>query len=283
MVYQMIYGFIINPTDSYQGEKMNARMYLRKGIRGSEVAKLQKLLNKVVSPSPQLKIDGDFGDNTLNAVLQFQRVSKIKTDGIVGKKTWLALVNATSHNVGTSLPQNALADIAMQYIGVRETGKNRAGSSKKMLEIFNADDLFINGKTDGYPWCAAFVSLCVQKLCQQSPFFCAIIPPREPSVSHFLNVWAKHNNCNIFNPNDKIVDAVKGDIVVFNFSHIGIVESKKASCITTIEGNTNAAGSREGVTVARKIRSFGLVKAFIRLPMSTIGLDRSVQSLSLVC
>jgi hypothetical protein len=188
-------------------------------MKGSTVAKLQKLLNKAVSPSPRLKVDGDFSDNTLNAVLQFQKASKIKIDGVVGKITWAALVNAASHKVKTVLPQNTLADIAMQYIGVRETGKNRAGSSKKMLEIFNADDLFVKGKTDGYPWCAAFVSLCVQKLCQRSPFFSALIPPREPSVSRFLNVWAKHNKCTIFKPNDKTLEAVKGYCCIYFFSH----------------------------------------------------------------
>lgn len=262
---------------------MSASIDLRKGMKGSAVAKLQKLLNKAVSPSPKLKIDGDFGDNTLNAVLHFQKASNIKIDGVVGKKTWAALLKAASYKVETFLPQSILADIAMQYIGVRETGNNRAGSSSKMLEIFNADDLVINGKTDGYPWCAAFVSLCVQKLCRQSPFFSTLIPPREASVSRFLNIWAEHNKCTIFKPDDETLEAVKGDIVVFNFSHIGIVESNNLTSISTIEGNTNAAGSREGVAVARKIRTFGLVKAFIRLPMSTIRLDRSDQSLSLVC
>jgi hypothetical protein len=159
------------------------------------------------------------------------------------------------------------------YIGVKETGNNRAGSSKKMLEIFEADNLRINGKTDEYPWCAAFVSLYVQKLCKSSVLYGAIIPLREPSVNRFLNSWAKQQNCLVFKPDSKIFTPMKGDIVVFTFSHIGIVESNNGAFVTTIEGNTNDAGSREGVTVARKQRSLSIIKSVIRIPMTIIGID----------
>ena len=139
-----------------------------------------------------------------------------------------------------------------------------------MLEIFKADDLVINGRTDGYPWCAAFVSLCVQKLCSQSPYYASLIPPREPSVQRFLNEWATRKNCLVFTPKDTFTRAMRGDIVVFTFSHIGIVTENKGSLISTIEGNTNAAGSREGTVVARKQRTTSIIKAYIRLPMMPV-------------
>jgi hypothetical protein len=77
--------------------------------------------------------------------------------------------------------------------------------------------------------------------------------------------------------------AVKGDIVVFTFSHIGIVHSNNGAIITTIEGNTNAAGSREGVTVARKQRSLSIIKSFIRLPMTTIGIEKQLDEVVRYC
>lgn len=168
-------------------------------------------------------------------------------------------------------------------MGVKETGNNLAGKSTKMKEIFEADDLVIKGNTDGYPWCAAFVSLCVQKLCQQSIYYSSLTPPREASVSRFLNIWAKQQHCLMFKPSDKLFKPVKGDIVVFSFSHIGIVESYNGTTVTTIEGNTNAAGSREGVVVARKHRSLGIIKSFIRLPMTTIGIDRQIEQFAHYC
>jgi hypothetical protein len=152
-----------------------------------------------------------------------------------------------------------------------------------MLEIFEADNLVINGKTDGYPWCAAFVSLCVQKLCRTSSLYGALIPPREPSVNRFLNIWAKQNNCLVFKPDSKVFTAMKGDIVVFTFSHIGIVESNNGTTITTIEGNTNDAGSREGITVARKQRTPSIIKSVIRLPMTTIGIEQKLKVTTQYC
>jgi len=255
---------------------MALRTTLRKGAKGKLVSELQKLLSKVLAPN-KITPDGDFGEKTRKAVIDFQKKANITADGIVGKGTWAALANATSKVIKVPLRSNGLSEIAATYIGVKETGNNRAGSSKKILEIFEADNLSINGKTDGYPWCAAFVSLCVQKLCKSSALYGSLIPPREPSVNRFLNSWAKQHNCLIFKPNSKVFTAVKGDIVVFTFSHIGIVESNDGIFITTIEGNTNDAGSREGVTVARKKRRPSIIKSVIRLPMTTIGIENKLK------
>lgn len=91
--------------------------------------------------------------------------------------------------------------------------------------------------------------------------------PREPAVSRFLNSWAKHQNCLVFKPTSTVIAPAVGDIVVFSFSHIGIVESLGDNSLGTIEGNTNEEGSREGKEVARKTRSKSIVRALIRLPV----------------
>jgi len=255
---------------------MSLRTTLRKRAKGKLVIELQKLLNKALAPSKVLA-DGDFGEQTRKAVIEFQKKANLTADGIVGKATWSALANIAIDIIKKPVKMNTLADIASKYLGVKETGNNRAGTSKEMLEIFEADDLIINKRTDGYPWCAAFVSLCVQKLCKPSALYGALIPPREPSVNRFLNVWAKQHNCLVFKPDSKLYQAVEGDIIVFTFSHIGIVESNNGSFITTIEGNTNEAGSREGITVARKKRTPSIVRAIIRLPMTTISIEKRLK------
>lgn len=261
---------------------MSLRMTLRKGAKGTLVSELQKRLNAILAIS-QLIPDGDFNESTRKIVVVFQKNANITADGVVGKGTWTALANAATHLANSLVSYNILAGIAARYIGVKEVGGNRAGSSKKMLEIFEADNLTINGKTDGYPWCAAFVSLCVQKLLKSSNLYGTITPPREPSVSRFLNTWAKQNNCLVFSPDSKNFTAMEGDIVVFVFSHIGIVESNNGVIVRTIEGNTNDAGSREGVTVARKQRSPRLIKSVIRLPMTSIEVDRKLKYAAQYC
>lgn len=61
---------------------------LRKGSTGEIVEQLQGRLN---AHGSSLKIDGDFGDITANAVVLFQTMNNLPRDGIVGPQTWKAL------------------------------------------------------------------------------------------------------------------------------------------------------------------------------------------------
>jgi hypothetical protein len=58
----------------------------------------------------------------------------------------------------------------------------------------------------------------------------------------------------------------RGDILVFTFSHIGIAvgDIGKDGIVQTIEGNTNAEGSREGDGVYRKRRHASKIRSVIR-------------------
>jgi len=59
------------------------------GSRGPVVTRLQERLRELgFTPGPS---DGDFGDQTLSAVVNFQTASGLKPDGIVGPKTLSAL------------------------------------------------------------------------------------------------------------------------------------------------------------------------------------------------
>ncbi len=68
---------------------------LRIGSKGPEVARLQRLLNQKVQPSPNLVVDGDFGNRTDAAVRAFQRSRGLTVDGVVGPRTWAALEAST--------------------------------------------------------------------------------------------------------------------------------------------------------------------------------------------
>jgi hypothetical protein len=255
---------------------------LAHGSKGRAVGHLQTLLNAALGTS--IKVDEDFGGTTTDAVSLFQHRRGLPVTGAVAQTEWKALGSNAADpagcyslpppfSLGCALiaygePQQALASIAADYIGATETGDNKMGDDPRMREIFEADDLAPGGNTDGYPWCAAFVSLCVQKLLTKHPwYFGAVTAPREPSVSNFLNNWAKAQKCLIFKPGSKVIKAAAGDIVVFTFSHIGIVETPSDASVNTIEGNTNMAGSREGTAVQRKSRPHSLVRRFIRLPV----------------
>lgn len=61
------------------------------GSTGENVKALQILLNGRGYSCG--KVDGDFGGNTLKAVEKFQKAKGLKGDGIVGAKTWDAILN----------------------------------------------------------------------------------------------------------------------------------------------------------------------------------------------
>ena len=52
------------------------------------------------------KIDGIFGPNLRNAVIQFQRQNGLTADGIVGPRTWLALRPYIDGGLGFIVPTN---------------------------------------------------------------------------------------------------------------------------------------------------------------------------------
>lgn len=65
---------------------------LKQGANGAKVQQLQEIL-KALNFDPGT-IDGDFGNNTVKAVKQFQSRNGLEADGIVGKNTQNALNNA---------------------------------------------------------------------------------------------------------------------------------------------------------------------------------------------
>jgi lysozyme len=80
---------------------------LKQGANGAKVQQLQEIL-KALNCDPGT-IDGDFGNNTLKAVKQFQSQNGLEADGIVGKNTQNALNNAldqlTTNPVLSPTPQ----------------------------------------------------------------------------------------------------------------------------------------------------------------------------------
>lgn len=249
--------------------------------RDSDTRTIQNLLNRhirKIPPTRPLVVDGDVGGLTVGAIRGFQSqvMGSSNPDGRVdpGKNTIRALndeagigpsaANRYHYPVG---PQEPLADIALPYVGAREASTNRMGTDPRMREIFEADRYAPDGSTDGYAWCCSFVSMCVQKLIAQDTRYSGITPPRTPGVSTFRTVWAPRQNCAIFTSSSPDYSPHRGDIVVFTFSHIGIVTGTASGAVETIEGNTNSRGSRDGGGCMKKTRKLDLCRCFIRLPV----------------
>jgi len=80
---------------------------LRQGSRGSEVRRLQQLLN--------IGADGIFGAGTKRSVIAFQKSKGLSADGIVGKGTWGALEKDSGEPINPD-PEPRTADwLVAQY------------------------------------------------------------------------------------------------------------------------------------------------------------------------
>ena len=75
------------------------RNQLSYGSQGSDVTELQKLLN---NHGYNLDEDGIFGDNTKNAVTDFQQKKGLSVDGIVGTNTWGTLMGTYTPNTANT-------------------------------------------------------------------------------------------------------------------------------------------------------------------------------------
>jgi lysozyme len=89
---------------------VNTRPTLRQRSKGEHVERLQVgLAARGFSPGPA---DGDFGPKTEQAVKRFQRALGLEVDGIVGPKTWAALLGTGAGASGRRLSDRGVGFIA---------------------------------------------------------------------------------------------------------------------------------------------------------------------------
>lgn len=175
-------------------------------------------------------------------------------------------------------PRQIIADIALGEIGNHEDpiGSNTGSSIRK---YFEADDLTINGKTDGYPWCCSFVCWVLREAAKKNPALKTRTPLRTAAV-RLVPGWAEQNGCTVFGPNDKYRLPQAGDIVSFlpDLSHIAIVVgySQAQKLVLTVEGNTTRKPlDREGWYVKDKTPKLSQCGTFFRIPVRPTQADFS--------
>ena len=164
-----------------------------------------------------------------------------------------------------------LIDIVQSEVGTREFGGNNRGD--KIVEYQKATWL----KPDNWPWCAAFTCWTLKqwinipqvrdRLNLKSDKDVEAWRCKDASAFGWLK-WADKQGLKVLTETDI---AKAGDIVVFDFSHIGWVVKDQISMntsINTVEGNTNGRGERDSISgdgVWAKIRAPKLTKCYIRI------------------
>jgi hypothetical protein len=131
-----------------------------------------------------------------------------------------------------------LLDVAKQEIGVSEQpkGSNRGGKVEEYLDV--------TGLGGGYPWCAAFVAWCgVKAFGKEWPL------PHTADCDGLLAFARKHG---ILHDKPQAGDVFLCLASKNDATHTGIVVAPNGdgTTVSTIEGNSNSDGSREGFEVA---------------------------------
>ena len=145
----------------------------------------------------------------------------------------VALLLLASGVQASESPAEIVLSVARPMVGQREVGDNDGPFVKEILASV--------GLSPGSPWCAAFNYYVFEKA-----GFAGRVPRSAWSPD-----WVKGGRRGNPHPSDVfgIYFASKGRV-----AHTGLVESSDGVFVTTIEGNTNQAGSREGDGVYRKKR-----------------------------
>ena len=235
------------------------------GSRGPDVKRIQEWLNLwayKIPGLPKILIDGDFGPATAAAVIAFK-----KTVGFCPEKL-TSLVNAAVFAALTKpmklafifKPQDlsvrkSLLLCAEQHLhhNARETGFNEGPWVRS----------YMNGQEGkNWPWCAGFVqtvfdqalSFSGKKYTDFMPgtFSCDVLGQHVLKQKNLIRNKDLKRNSTLVKPGDLfLVSRTASD-----WSHTGIIEKIEGNVFYTIEGNTNQAGTREGVAVMRRLRNF---------------------------
>jgi hypothetical protein len=155
----------------------------------------------------------------------------------------------------------ALINQANREIGVREERRNGG----KRVDQYQAAS-WLEKKHWG-PWCATFVCWVIREVMKEMGMKDSKTFSRPQTAAAFgFEEWSMEQGSETWTKKNPGSDIAAGDIVIFNFSHIGFATSapNASGFFTTVEGNTNQAGSREGDGVYAKRRNISTVRSRIR-------------------
>ena len=143
-------------------------------------------------------------------------------------------------------------EFARREIGVREVGENRG----KRVQQYQADTTL--GGT-GWPWCAAFVAWTLD---EAFDFFGLKNIWNNSASCDVLLSWGRSHDLDYHTP--QVGDVFLVMASHYDATHTGIVTTVNGAQFSTVEGNTNLDGGREGVGVFARERTNSSRYLFIR-------------------
>jgi hypothetical protein len=254
---------------SYITRELNLSGPLSNGSRGADVRRAQEWLNLHRRGTA---IDGDFGDATERSVRDFQKAKGLAVTGKITTPTWDALVSPLQTalqmvgavNGARNMP-SVLLKVARQHVAQHpmEVGGDNCGPWVR---------LYMRGNEGrNWFWCAGFVTFLLrqasQSLGQAMPVpgseSCDSLAYQAQERGLFVSGkdlaagrarWSDLGSVSVFLVRKSATDWV----------HCGLAFNGSGEVFSTVEGNTNDDGSRNGYEACMRTRSIQ-GKDFIRL------------------
>lgn len=249
---------------------------LRKGSEGPEVETLQNDLISLGYDCGTAGADGEFGEATLLAVIDFQNENGLEADGEVGpltKNKITALKNQGNYKrpaKNTNYTASRLIAIANAEVGYREKNSNSNLDNKTANAGANnftkyARDLaakgYYNGSKQGYAWCDVFVDWCFLQLCGGNATIAQQIECQTGSYGAGCMYSAQYYQQQGRWSSNPALGAQIFFYVGGAINHTGIVTGINGSTITTVEGNSSDQVARRTYNVSdSSIAGYGLPK-----------------------
>jgi hypothetical protein len=182
-----------------------------------------------------------------NALLRAKRAGNKKRISYLRRKVAFAK-RKVAFWTRKALPMRLRAlEAAESLVGVMEVGGNNRGPMVNRIILANDGAI-------GEPWCGDFVAYCY----------------RQAGSKAVTRSWASVRLLGSVSGVQRVSKPLAGDLVRFNFDHVGMFVRDAGAFIETIEGNTGATGavsdSRTGGDgVYRKRRPKSLVADYLRV------------------
>ena len=236
-----------------------------------EVMKIQSWLTLYALRNPEsgtvTSIDGDFGPATERAVKNFQNAINLNQTGVVTKQLFEKLCEgmkvAFEKPIQAKTFRNAMIEVA----------ENHLKNSPFELEIKGQSNSgpWVRAYMDGHEgspwfWCMGFAQTILDQVASHFKKDFRTLMPLTYScdtvgttginnnlLTRYQNVRA---NPSLMKPGDLFLLQKSR----YDWTHTGIITAIGIDYIETIEGNTNQAGSRNGIAVLKRTRNFTSTK-----------------------
>lgn len=254
---------------SYKKELTIKATQRRNGASNSkkEVLKIQSWLSLYAIQHPlsgtATGIDGDFGPATEKAIKNFQKHIQSSESGIVTQALFSKLSNNMMDAFEKPLQSNDLRSLVL------EVAENHLKNYPYELQIKGASNsgpwvrAYMDGH-DGSPWfwCMGFVQTIIDQASSSLGKNFKALMPLTYSCDTVGTTALQKGLLTRYQKVRQNPSTIKpGDIFLIQKSlndwvHTGIIIDVKGDVIETIEGNTNQAGSRNGIAVMKRNRNF---------------------------